>query len=210
MRIGSPIVSLIRSFRENWESLPSGYRKAYRAVNISFALVVNVLMWFALFSAPSREGIHRQFIYAGFPICALLLADLARHAVRQFHPKMTVWFLLITISQFSFIFTITYWANGTRDEFSVNLSPVDALYFTLGTLTTAGTGDISATSETAREIQTVQMGLDFILVGFIIALILAQYSNLLTRRKIGLSPQVGNKPESSTADSGDGTTEDSI
>ena len=57
----------------------------------------------------------------------------------------------------------------------------------LGTLTAAGTGNISAISETARGIQSLQMVLDLVIIGFVAALILARYSNLLSRPQPELS-----------------------
>ena len=67
------------------------------------------------------------------------------------------------------------------------LSHFDAFYFALGTLTT-GTGNISAISETSRRIQTAQMGIDFLLIGFIVALLVARYSTLFDRSRRGLPP----------------------
>ena len=64
-------------------------------------------------------------------------------------------FSLIMIS-FSFL----YWAYGQPGNFNIWLSHLDAVYFTLGTLTTAGTGNIVATSETTRAIQSIQMAVD--------------------------------------------------
>jgi bacteriorhodopsin len=74
---------------------------------------------------------------------------------------------------------------GTTSNFSVQLSHLDAIYFSVGTLTTAGTGNIVATSEIARGIQTIQMILDLILVVFAVTLVLSALSSRLAKRLDG-------------------------
>jgi hypothetical protein len=81
------------------------------------------------------------------------------------------------------IFSALYWAYGTKKNFSFPLSHLDAFYFALGTLTTAGTGNIVAISETSRWIQAAQLGLDLLLVVFIVALVMARYSALFNGAK---------------------------
>lgn len=65
---------------------------------------------------------------------------------------------------------------GSTSNFSIYLSRLDAVYFAVGTLTTAGTGNISATSDLARGLQTIQMALDLVLVVFAVGLILPRLS----------------------------------
>jgi hypothetical protein len=48
------------------------------------------------------------------------------------------------------LFAGLYWSIGTRANFTHSLTRLDAIYFAVGTLSTAGTGTISATSQTAR------------------------------------------------------------
>jgi hypothetical protein len=53
---------------------------------------------------------------------------------------------------------------GTARNFSQALSPLDALYVAVGVLTTVGTGNIIAVSETSRLLLTLEMVLDILLV----------------------------------------------
>jgi hydrogenase maturation factor len=78
-------------------------------------------------------------------------------------------------------FSTLYWNYGSAANFSVSLTRLDAVYFAIGTLTTAGTGTIAAISQTARGIQTVQMILDLVLVVFAVTLVLG-LSRLALRR----------------------------
>jgi Ion channel len=87
--------------------------------------------------------------------------------------------LVFTVAIFSYL----YWGYGTRANFNITLSHVDAIYFALGTLTTAGTGSIEATSETARTIQGAQMAIDIGLVLFAAGLIIGRASSTSGKRR---------------------------
>ena len=53
--------------------------------------------------------------------------------------------------------------------FSAPITKLDAIYFTLGTLSTAGTGDLSAVSEQCRAIVSAQLVAGFIMVSIAVA-----------------------------------------
>ena len=63
------------------------------------------------------------------------------------------------------MFSVIYWTYGTSGNFSSRLTHLDAIYFTMGTLSTAGTGNIVSVSQLARGLQTLQMLLD---LGFLL------------------------------------------
>lgn len=99
----------------------------------------------------------------------------------RFRPVLTALWLAYLFSLVLQLFSYIYWTYGTTKNFSANLTHFDSFYFALGTLTTVGSGSITANSETARQIQAVQMGLDLLLIGFAVTVILARYTNLLSR-----------------------------
>jgi hypothetical protein len=84
-------------------------------------------------------------------------------------------------------FSFFYWSHGTNVNFSQPLSHLDAVYFTVGTLSTAGTGNISATSEWSRGVQTAQMFIDMAFVLFGLAFLV---SRLATKNKWEVRSQV--------------------
>jgi hypothetical protein len=53
--------------------------------------------------------------------------------------------------------------------FSAPLTKLDAIYFTLGTLSTAGTGDLAAVSEQCRAIVSAQLVAGFVVVTIAVA-----------------------------------------
>jgi GntR family transcriptional regulator len=80
--------------------------------------------------------------------------------------------LAYAFSALTYFFSTLYWGYGGASNFSTRLTRLDAIYFSVGTLTTAGTGNISATSELSRGLQTTQMVLDFVLVVFVVAIVM--------------------------------------
>jgi Ion channel len=83
------------------------------------------------------------------------------------------------------IFSNLYWSYGTTNNFTVteHLTRLDAVYFTVGTLTTAGTGNISALSQTARGLQTLQMVLGIGFIVFAVTLVVAEISSRMQRKR---------------------------
>jgi Ion channel len=73
------------------------------------------------------------------------------------------------------LFSGLYWSIGTHDNFSHALTRLDAIYFAVGTLSTAGTGDLSATSQQARLIQTSEMLLAMVVVLFVVGAVVARF-----------------------------------
>jgi Ion channel len=93
---------------------------------------------------------------------------------------------LMLLSGFSSLignFSILYWSYGTTVNFNEYLTRLDAVYFAVGTLTTAGTGNISAVSQLARGLQGLQMALDIGFILFAVALAVAEISARMQRRR---------------------------
>ena len=79
--------------------------------------------------------------------------------------------LSLTGPLFLLLFASTYFLMSQADSANFNpagLTRSDSLYFTVTVFTTVGFGDIVATSQSARELVTVQMILDLILIGAVI------------------------------------------
>jgi hypothetical protein len=62
------------------------------------------------------------------------------------------------------MFSFAYWYAGGGNEFNATLSRLDAVYFAVGTLSTAGTGSITAEHALARGLVTGQMVVDLVAI----------------------------------------------
>jgi len=89
---------------------------------------------------------------------------------------VALWWVANNFATLALVFANIYWAIGTKANFGVELSRLDALYFSLGTLTTAGTGTIAPTSSFARGLVSVQMVLDFVFVATAVTIVIARWS----------------------------------
>jgi hypothetical protein len=152
-----------------------------RLAGVAFVVLYPIALGFGFASEPTRapggvslgNAVYVFGLFAFLPLAALVISP-------RFRPWLTALVLAYGFAMLLEIFSLIYWSNGTSRNFSIPLSHLDAFYFALGTLTT-GTGNISAISETSRRIQTTQMVIDLVFIGFIVALVMARYSTLLDR-----------------------------
>ena len=81
--------------------------------------------------------------------------------------------LALIIPLYVFFFATVYFlmnhANGA--PFGTPLSRVDAMYFSATVFTTVGFGDITAKTEAARVLVTIQMMLDLVIIGLVVRLV---------------------------------------
>lgn len=103
--------------------------------------------------------------------------------------------LATSLPLFLMLFAGTYYvmARLSPASFGGHLSRTDALYFTVTVFTTVGFGDISAKTETARLVVTVQMIADLLILGLGIRIILGAVSRGQQRHRQGhdAGPQSG-------------------
>jgi hypothetical protein len=156
-------------------------RRAFYLLAACYVWFFPVHLWFWQFilRGPSPTGtgyILEAISQIGPPLVWLIWS-----CFHRFRPVVTAVVLIYLFSLVLQLFSFIYWSYGGTNNFNIALSHLDSFYVALGTLTTAGTGSISAVSETARGIQTLQMGIDLAIVGFAVALVVARYSNLFPR-----------------------------
>jgi hypothetical protein len=151
------------------------------AATIYFALMPGSL-WVLQFELWQRSNVGAVYTINAFQNIAFGIGFLVWVSFRKrFAPVLAGLLLVYVVSQLLQYFSYLYWSAGSAGNFNQPLTHLDSLFFALGTLTTAGTGNVVATSEKARLLQTVQMGLDFTLIVFAVGLILIRYSLFLAQ-----------------------------
>jgi hypothetical protein len=167
-----------------WLILLFGGRRHFsRSVGMAaYILLFPIKIWFWQFELIGR-GIPGWYLYSAlFQIIGGMIY-VVRYCVPRFRPIWAAVWLSLTFSLVLQLFSYVYWVHGTTKDFSVSLTHLDAFYLALGTFTTAGTGNISPISETARGLQALQMGLDFLLIAVVVVLATARYTSLLDGSK---------------------------
>lgn len=151
---------------------PRRWRRAYEIQALVGALIWQVGLWAGLWNAYGRDYPPSSAIFDFVSLAAVIAFSTMLGVTRWFRDAFV--FLAFTFSTLLVNFTAMYWSLGGKagHGFNERLTHLDALYYAVGTLTTAGTGSITALSTRARTYATVQMGLDFVLVAITLAVIL--------------------------------------
>jgi hypothetical protein len=113
---------------------------------------------------------------AGILLIALLVAWQVHAILRAAHPALrAVEAIALSLPLFLLMFAGVYVVLSASDPaaFSEPLSRIDALYFVVTVFSTVGFGDVSAVSEPARVLVTVQIVGDLVLIGLVLRLFVA-------------------------------------
>jgi hypothetical protein len=122
-------------------------------------------------------------IYAGRAVAQVIRK---RSPIRDFEPWRFALFGSVTFSAYAYAFSTTYYALGGGGNGCLagpasadKLTHLDALYFTITTMTTTGYGDWHPISEACTAAVTIQLVTGFVLFGVVAAVVLSIFSSLL-------------------------------
>ncbi len=106
--------------------------------------------------------------------------------------------LATTVPLFIVLFSLIYVVMSQNDpaSFSEPVTRVTGLYFTVTVLATVGFGDVTAVTDSARMVVTVQMILDLVLVGILVKVILGASRIGIQRRRAEVAGQATSDPPS--------------
>jgi voltage-gated potassium channel len=132
-------------------------------------------------SAPAAVTI----LVIGLVAFMALVAFHVRSILRSPFPGLrAVEALAVSVPLFLLLFAATYvvLAAQSAGNFGEHLSHTDGLYFTVTVFSTVGFGDITAKTETARLVVTVQMIADLIILGLAIKVVVGAVKGGQQRR----------------------------
>jgi hypothetical protein len=144
-------------------------------VRISATTVV-LLVLYAVVPVPgSLGGLAVLSLIGGFAAFVGLLAWQVRSIVQAAHPvlravEVVAFAIPLLIVVFAFIYLSL--SRGNEASFSEKLNHVDALYYTVTTVSTVGFGDITAETNSARILVTLQMLLDLALIAGLVRIVI--------------------------------------
>ncbi|MCL2552396.1 MAG: potassium channel family protein [Actinomycetia bacterium] len=161
------------------------------ALRAAVAPVVLLVLYYALpLDHPLEVGKAGWFVI-GFLVFAAAVAWQVYSIVRSPHPRLRqIEALTVVVPMFLLMFAGTYFLleAGQPGSFTQPLTRTDALYFTVTVFATVGFGDITAKTETARVLVTVQMIGGLIVVGLVAKLLVGVAQFALQRRAPGTPP----------------------
>lgn len=142
-------------------------------MSAGFAVLFGLYAWAPLGQRPMGS------VLAGLVLSVLLLAIVMTWQIvavtRSPSPLLrAVEGIALSVPLLLFMFAGIYFVTGSTDagSFSEPLTRIDAMYFATTVFATVGFGDISATSQSARVLVSVQMFADLILIGVIAKVLL--------------------------------------
>lgn len=153
------------------DRLSRSQRRRVIALGLLRALVAAVVLVTLYFVIP-LDWINRLPIPLALAVAAAVIIGVSVWQVlaiiRSADPGVrAIEALAVIVPLYLLVFAATYFLLGYNESasFTQELTRLDALYFTVTVFSTVGFGDISAVSQTARVIVTIQMILNLILLG---------------------------------------------
>lgn len=151
-------------------------RRLNGRLSLTHQVLVQISFWAAVLLLTQRHHLAAWTIVVDAVLLLWGVLGLAAMALAGVKLPRLILGVLSNLSLLLITFSWFYWEYGNRPNFTQPLTHLDSLYFALGTLTTAGTGDIAAKSETAIGLQTAQMAVGLILTLFVAGVVVARFT----------------------------------
>jgi voltage-gated potassium channel len=149
-------------------------RLVTRAVVRTIATVAGVVAIYFLLpmDRPMNPVTVAELVLGAAVLIAIIGLQIWRITQSAYPGIRAVEALAFTIPVFFFLFATAYYLtnHSTPASFGTPLTRTDAMYFSSTVFTTVGFGDITAKTETARILTTIQMWIDLLIVGLVVRL----------------------------------------
>jgi hypothetical protein len=159
-----------------YEELTPNQRRNLAVRLVLRSLVVAILLFVGYYTLPmdrpERSGL--VVLLVGFAVLALVLSWQVRAIMGSPYPRLRAFeTLTIGIPLLLIVFASAYYLiqNADANSFTQPLSKTDSLYFTITVFATVGFGDITAKTEVARILVSIQMLFDLAVFGLVAKLI---------------------------------------
>lgn len=181
-----------------YEDLTVNQRRSLAIRLVLRSLVVAILLFVAYYTLPMNrpEGSGLLVLVIGIAVLGLVLLWQVRAIMGSPYPRLRAFeTLTIGIPLLLIVFASAYYLiqNGDPDSFTQSLSKTDALYFTITVFSTVGFGDITAKTELARILVSIQMMFDLAVFGLVAKLIFGAVEVALKKKAPVAAP--GGQPD---------------
>jgi voltage-gated potassium channel len=153
------------------------------------AMTAGLLVLYAFVPVPGTSGAGAFVgMVIGLAVFLSLVGWQLRTIVRADHPLIrAVEVVAMALPLLAVVFAFTYLSISRADSasFSESLNRVDAMYYTVSTISTVGFGDIAAESDVARALVTLQMLFDLALLAGLVRLVILATRTGMQRRSVG-------------------------
>ncbi len=167
--------------KPRYEDLSPSRRRRLQALLIVRSALVGVLLIFAYYAMPLNkpEDVGVVFLIAGLLFLGAVITWQVRAILTSPFPRVRGLQTLITgIPLLLVVFAAVFYLTGQAGagNFSEPMNKVGAMYFTVTVFSTVGFGDITAKSDLARTLVTIQMIVDLVVIGLVAKVVLGAVS----------------------------------
>jgi voltage-gated potassium channel len=148
--------------RPSWRDIT---RSLLRAVG---SVVAFVTVYYLLPLDTAHRWVAMTILVVGLLLLVVLVVHGIRSILKSPFPELrAIEALALTVPLFLVLFASGYAVMDriAPASFTATMTHTDALYFTVTVFSTVGFGDISARSEAARLVVTIQMIMDLVVIG---------------------------------------------
>ena len=155
-----------------YEDLTPARRRRLEAVLLARSVIVGVLLFVAYYLLPldKPEDFGRAAAGRGPHPGRRVVAWQVRAIQNSPFPRLRGFQTLISgIPLLLVVFAAVYYLTGQAqaDSFTQPMDKIDAMYFTVTVFSTVGFGDITAKTDLARTLVTVQMLVNLVVIGLV-------------------------------------------
>ena len=162
---------MLRSGRR-YEDLTPGRRRRLETLLVARSVLVGALLFVAYYLLPLNkpESFGVLLLVGGLILIAVVVAWQVRAIRESPFPRLRgVQTLISGIPLLLVVFAAVYYLTGQTqpDSFTQPMDKIDAMYFTVTVFSTVGFGDITATTDLARTLVTIQMLVNLVVIGLV-------------------------------------------
>jgi hypothetical protein len=170
-----------------YEDLTPARRRRLEAALLARSVVVGVLLFVAYYLLPLNkpESFGVLLLVGGLILIAVVITWQVRAIQNSPFPRLRGFQTLISgIPLLLVVFAAVYYLTGLTepDSFTQPMDKIDAMYFTVTVFSTVGFGDITAKSDLARTLVTVQMLVNLVVIGLVAKVIFGAVDTGMKKR----------------------------
>src|SRR5664279_3810134 len=176
--------------RESHQDLSPARQRRLKALLLGRSVLAGVLLFVAYYLLPLDQSADFGIVLliGGLILIAGGITWQVRAIVKSPFPRVRGFQTLISgIPLMLVVFAAVYYLTGQAQaaSFTQPMNKVDAMYFTVTVFSTVGFGDITAKTDLARTLVTIQMLFNLVVLGLVAKVIFGAVDTGLKKRSAG-------------------------